>query len=95
MTSCLKAKTPFHWRKRKRVIFMCSPIPPAQDISGDPSCLGVLTSVSPYSPRLPGQHYPNGWKRISSTVTAAGQRRIRTGFPKACFVGFLRYYIDT
>ena len=47
---------------------------------------GLLTRASPYSPGLPGvvRQYrspPSGIFRFSSALTAAGPRRIHTGFP--------------
>lgn len=42
---------------------------------------GVLASASSYSPRLPRIVFPVAFLRISSAVTAAGQRRTLTVFP--------------
>jgi hypothetical protein len=55
---CGKRKNPLSRARRKRAIAELSPIPPAQDISGDPPCLDILASVSTYSPRLPGANAP-------------------------------------
>ncbi len=54
LNDLLEPKNPLSRARRKRAVPKLSPIPPAQDISGDPSCLGILASVSTYSPRLPG-----------------------------------------
>ena len=80
-------KPPFASR-RKRVVPWLSPIPPAQDIFGEPSCLGILASVSTYSPRLPGTMFQ--W--LSCGFRQRLQLRGSAGFSpashKACWLNF-------
>jgi hypothetical protein len=62
-------KPPFACEAKEGGVPKLSPIPPAQDISGDPSCLGILASVSTYSPLLP--------ERISPVVTSGFRQRLQ------------------
>jgi hypothetical protein len=77
-----ETKKPSFASRRKRVFSKLSPIPPAQDFCGD---LHAWVFWLPSRPTL--RAFPevvsSGNVRISLTVTAAGQRRFFTDFPKA------------
>jgi hypothetical protein len=77
-----ETKKPSFASRRKRVVFKLSPIPPAQDFCGD---LHAWVFWLPSRPTLRAfpEAVSSGDVRISLTVTAAGQRRFFTDFPKA------------
>lgn len=68
-------------RDRGKVQERLFPFPARAGLLGYRKSSGLLASASAYSPRLPGSGLPVAYSRISSAVTAAGQRRTHTVFP--------------